>query len=285
MSQVRKLAVRDIEIEVEEAGQGGRAFVLVHGFTGSRDDFREQMAPLSELGRTLALDQRGHGGSTNSGKADVYTVANLVEDLRGAFDALGLARADLLGHSLGGIVALHFTLAHPERVASLVLMDTSPKPLKSRFSESARAGIAAFAREHGMSALAKRMREMAATNAAVPASAKRCEERMGPDVFWERIQRKHEAMDPVAWDALSSQFGQLAPVVDRLGEIRCPTTVLVGAEDAAFLEPSDVMEQHISGVRRVTIPDAAHSPQLENSAAWLQAIRAHLAWARSASAD
>jgi pimeloyl-ACP methyl ester carboxylesterase len=281
MSRIRKLAVRDIEIEVEEAGESERAFVLVHGFTGSRDDFREQLSPLAELGRTIALDQRGHGGSTNSGKAEVYTIANLVEDLRGAFDALGLERADLLGHSMGGGVALHFTLSHPERVASLVLMDTSPKPLRFRFSESARAGIAAFAREHGMAALAKRMREMAATNDAVPPSAKRCEERMGSDVFWERIRRKLEAMDPVAWDALSRHLGEVPSVVARLGEIRVPTTVVVGAEDTAFLEPSDVMEQSIPGVRRVTIPDAAHSPQLENSAAWLAAIRAHLAWARS----
>ena len=281
MSRVRKLAVRDIEIEVEEAGQGARAFVLVHGFTGSRDDFREQIAPLAELGRTIALDQRGHGGSTNSGKAELYTVANLVEDLRGAFDALGLARADLLGHSLGGVVALHFTLAYPERVASLVLMDTSPKPLKFRFKESVRASIAAFAREQGMGAFAKRMREMAAENRAVPPSAKRTEERMGSDVFWERIQRKHEAMDPIAWDALSQEFGKLASVVERLGEIRCPTTVIVGAEDAPFLEPSDELERGISGVRRVTIPDAAHSPQLENAPAWLEVVRAHLVRARS----
>ncbi|MFI5316455.1 MAG: alpha/beta fold hydrolase [Myxococcota bacterium] len=282
MSRVRKLAIRDIEMEVEEAGAGPRALVLVHGFTGSRDDFREQMAPLAALGRTIALDQRGHGGSTNSGVSEVYSVPNLVEDLRAAFDALGLARADLLGHSLGGVVALHFALAHPERVASLVLMDTSPMPLKFRSSESVRAGIAAFARERGMGALAKRMREMAAANPAVPPAAKRSEERMGSDAFWERIQRKHEAMDPVAWDALSSELGRLASVVDRLGEIRCPTTVVVGAEDAAFLEPADEMERRIAGVRRVTIPDAAHSPQLENSAEWFEAIRTHLARARAA---
>ena len=281
MSRVRKLAIRDIEMEIEEAGEGARAFVLVHGFTGSRDDFREQMAPLGALGRTIAVDQRGHGGTTNSGKAELYAVANLVEDLCAAFEALGLERADLLGHSLGGVVALHFTLAHPERVASLVLMDTSPRPIRGRSSETARAAIAAFAREHGMAALAQRMRQMAAANPAVAPAAKRAEERMGSDAFWERIQRKHEAMDPVAWDALSAQLGQLAAVVDRLGEIDCPTTIVVGAEDTPFLEPSDEMERRVRGARRVTIPDAAHSPQLENPAAWLEAIRGHLTWARA----
>src|SRR5262245_29852298 len=281
MSRITRIAVRDIEMEVEEAGQGGRGFVLVHGFTGSRDDFREQMAPLAEHGRTLALDQRGHGGTTNSGKHEPYTLAGLAADLLGAFDALGLERADLLGHSLGGAVVLRFALAHPERVASLVLMDTSPRPIKMRFSESARAAIAAFAREHGMKALAARTRAMMATSDAVPPSARRLEQSMGADVFWQRIERKHEQMDPVAWDALSAEMGKVESVVERLGEIRCPTTVLVGAEDLPFLKPSDEMEQGIPGARRVTIPDAAHSPQLENPAAWLAAIRAHLDRARA----
>jgi pimeloyl-ACP methyl ester carboxylesterase len=283
MANVSKIAIRDIEMEIEEAGAGERAFVLVHGFTGSRDDFREQIEPLSALGRTIAVDQRGHGGSTNSGKHELYTVPNLVADLNAAFGELGLARADLLGHSLGGVVALHFTLAHPERVASLVLMDTSAQPIRMRFSEATRASIAAFARQNGMGALAKRTRELAAGNpSAFPPSALRVQERMGADAFWDRIQRKHEAMDPVAWDALSAQMGQLESALERLGEIRCPTTVLVGAEDAPFLGPSDEMEKRIAGARKVVIPDAAHSPQLENMSAWQEAIRAHLAWARAA---
>ncbi len=267
-------------MEFEDAGAGERAFVLVHGFTGSRDDFREHVPELARLGRTIALDQRGHGGSSNSGRDEDYTLDGLVADLAAAFDALGLERADLLGHSLGGMVALRFALAHPARVASLVLMDTSPNPLRMPLPEKARAGIAALARERGMGALFDSMRELAARNPALPPSAKRTQERMGTDVFWERIRRKIEAMDPVAWDALSRALGEQASVADRLGEIRCPTLVMVGAEDLPFLVPSDLMERGIPGARRVTIPDAAHSPQLENPPAWSESIRAHLARSR-----
>jgi pimeloyl-ACP methyl ester carboxylesterase len=124
------------------------------------------------------------------------------------------------------------------------------------------------------------MRALAARNTEAPPSAKRLEERMGPDVFWERIRRKLEAMDPVAWDALSRALGEQVSVVDRLGEIRCPTLVLVGAEDLAFLKPSDELERGIPGATRVTIPDAAHSPQLENAPAWSAALHAHLARVR-----
>jgi pimeloyl-ACP methyl ester carboxylesterase len=280
MSAIRKVAVRGMEMELEDAGSGERPFVLVHGFTGSRDDFREHVPELARAGRTIALDQRGHGGSTNTGREADYTLDGLVADLAAAFDALELARVDLLGHSLGGMVALRFALAHPERVASLVLMDTSPSAVRMRFSEKARAGIAALAREQGMGALAVAMREMASRNPDAPPSVKRTEERMGSDVFWERIRRKLEAMDPVAWDALSRSLGEQVSVADRLGEITCPTLVIVGAEDVPFLKPSDEMERGIVGATRVTIPDAAHSPQLENPEAWSAAIHAHLARAR-----
>ncbi len=269
-----------MELELEDAGSGERPFVLVHGFTGSRDDFREHVPELARIGRTIALDQRGHGGSTNSGRYEDYTLDGLVADLATAFDALDLTRVDLLGHSLGGMVALRFALAHPERVASLVLMDTSPSAVRMRFSEKARAAIAALPREQGMAAFALAMREMASRNPDAPPSAKRTEARMGSDVFWERSRRKLEAMDPVAWDALSRLLAEQVSVADRLGEIDCPTLVIVGAEDLAFLKPSDELERGIARATRVTIPDAAHRPQLENPEAWSAAVHAHLARAR-----
>jgi len=275
---LRKIALRGIEMELDDAGSGERTFVLVHGYTGSRDDFREHLPELAKLGRTIALDQRGHGGTTNSGRSEDYTLEGLVADLAAAFDALGLARADLLGHSLGGMVALRFTLAHPERVASLVLMDTSARPMPLPIPEALRGAIAKLVREQGVAALLPAMRKRPVAD--VPPSMQRNIEQMGPDVFWGRVQRKLEAMDPVAWDALLSVLGGHVAAAERLGEIRCPTLVLVGAEDTPFLAPADELERGIRGARRVTIPDAAHSPQLENPGAWAAAIRAHLARVR-----
>ncbi len=69
----------------------------------------------------------------------------------------------------------------------------------------------------------------------------------------------------------------------RLGEIRCPTTVLVGSEDAPFRHPSDALARGIPGARQVVIANAAHCPQLENTEAWLAAVegRARVALGRS----
>jgi pimeloyl-ACP methyl ester carboxylesterase len=84
-----------------------------------------------------------------------------------------------------------------------------------------------------------------------------------------------------AQDLLLRELGEHAPVADRLGEIRCPTLVMVGAEDVPFLKAASEMTAGIRGARQVVIPDAAHQPQLENPDAWLDAIRDHLTLVRT----
>jgi pimeloyl-ACP methyl ester carboxylesterase len=275
-SRVHRVSARGIEIEVEEAGTGARPFVLVHGYTGSRDDWLEQIPRLSDLGRTLAIDQRGHGGSTNSGDPDDYRLDELASDLDTALTALDVSACDLLGHSMGGMVALRFALAHPERVLSLVLMDTVARPF--RFIPPALLEPAvALTRSQGMAALAKVLR--AGRGMPRPAAAVSAEEAMGSERWWSRIEAKLLNMDPAAYEGLGGAHHD--GVVDRLGEIACPTLVMVGEQDVVFLGLADELEAGIADARRVTIPDAAHSPQLENPEAWLAAIREHLARARA----
>lgn len=280
-NQGARVRVGEIEIEYEEHGKGGRPFVLVHGFTGSRDDWKEVLPQLAKHGRTLALDQRGHGGSSNPGDPAGYTLDQLARDLAGFLDAVGVPRCDLLGHSMGGAVALRFVLEHPERVASLVLMDTAASPIATGarrfFEEGAR-----IAREQGMGALYDVSRKAAERDPNRPPSVERCIERMTPELHWARIEAKLLAMDPVAFGALGAELSGSAGVADRLGEIRCPTTVLVGSEDTAFRHPSDALARGIPGARQVVIANAAHCPQLENTEAWLAAVEAHLTRARSA---
>jgi 2-succinyl-6-hydroxy-2,4-cyclohexadiene-1-carboxylate synthase len=282
MQEIGRVELDDIEIEWERTGSGDRPFVLVHGFTGSRDDWADVFPALAELGTTLALDQRGHGGSTNPGTPEAYSLERLVLDLTRFLDAMGIARCDLLGHSMGGMVALRFTLAHPERVDSLVLMDTMPGPISDDASLQLLEVGGKIAREQGMETLFTALRAQMSQDPERPAASRRAEERMGPARYWERIRAKIEAMDPEAFITLGRQLTDHQSVEDRLGEIRCPTTVLVGSEDTEFLAPARRFEAGIPGARRVEISDAAHSPQIENTELWLAAIRDHLAHAREA---
>lgn len=281
MSAIHRVVVaKDLEIECQEEGSGPDAFVLVHGFTGSRDDWREHMAPLAAHGRTLALDQRGHGGSSNSGDPAGYTLEGLGSDLAAALTALDADPCDLLGHSMGGMVALRYALAHPERLRSLILMDTAAGVLD--VPEEARTmmeAVAQVARSEGMAKVAELMRsarEGSAFAARVAAA----------DAFdnpFERAQAKLLQMDPEAFATLVQALFEEPPVVDRLSEIRCPTTVIVGEADLPFREAARVLADGIPAAELRVIPQAAHEPQLENPKVWLDAIEGHLRRVRRSS--
>jgi len=281
MQEIGRADLGDVEVEWERTGSGDRPFVLVHGFTGSRDDWADVLPALEELGPTVTLDQRGHGGSTNPGTPEAYSLEQLVLDLARFLDAMGIECCDLLGHSMGGMVCLRLALAHPERVASLVLMDTAPGPIGGASRKLLEVG-AKIAREQGMAKLFTARRAQMSQDPERPAASRCAEQRMGPARYWERIRAKIEAMDPEAFATLGNQLIDHESVEDRLGEIRCPTTVLVGSEDTEFLAPSRRLEAGIRGARRIEIPGADHSPQIENTELWLAAIRDHLARARGA---
>lgn len=269
------VTVNRVRLAYSDIGEGNRPLVLVHGFTGSRDDFHEQLAALGRIGRTILLDQRGHGESSNTGDPDTYTFSQLVADLAAFLDALGIERCDLLGHSMGGMVALRFVLAHPERVASLLLMDTSARA-PDGFPRAPVAAAGTIAREEGMANLAALLRARAADDPRRPAAAKRLEAEMGAERFWERHHRRLTAMDPEAFAALGVMLVDQTPVTERLDEIACPTLVIVGEQDAPFRKPAEEFVERIANSTCCVIPDAAHSPQLENPALWFDAVRGHL---------
>jgi len=274
-ARLRRVALGDVTLAYEEHGTGERPLVLVHGFTGSRDDFADVTGALADLGRLVLVDQRGHGDSSNPGTG--YTFAQLVADLLGVFDAAAIARADLLGHSLGGMVALRFALAHPERVASLILMDTGARPIPLLGEAFARA--VASVRKHGMSRLL-----LASGTTPLAGEELQMARLEGEERYRARARAKLAALDPAAFVTLAPYLAGHAPVSERLGEIRCPVTVIVGAEDVPFLALADELVAGIPGATLVRIAGAGHSPQKSGRDAWLAAVRGHVARARASTA-
>jgi pimeloyl-ACP methyl ester carboxylesterase len=193
--------VNGIEIAYEDQGEGEQPLVLVHGFTGFRHDFASQLEGLAQHGRVLAPDLRGHGESGRSDDPSSYSFEQLTGDLLGLLDALGIERCNLLGHSMGGMLALRASLRAPERIASLVLMDTAPGPLG--FVDPALLALAArVGREAGMTALAQILRARAGDDPGRGAPDRRVEEEWGPERFWAWRSARVAAMDPAAYEAL-----------------------------------------------------------------------------------
>lgn len=103
--------------------QGDPSVVLLHGLGGDSSTW-DQIGPALATDRfVVAYDARGHGGSDH---VDAYSFELMRDDLLGLLDALDLAAPDLVGHSMGGVVAYLFAQAHPQRLRRLVLEETPP---------------------------------------------------------------------------------------------------------------------------------------------------------------
>ena len=113
-----------VEIAYLDEGEG-EPIVLVHGFASTKEVNWVQptwMSTLTRAGRrAIALDNRGHGGSTKLYDPAAYHSAVMAEDVRALLDHLGLPRADVMGYSMGARICAFLALKHPQRVRSLVL--------------------------------------------------------------------------------------------------------------------------------------------------------------------
>lgn len=103
----------------------GVPFVILHGFLGMSDNWKTLGIRYSEEGYQVhLLDQRNHGRSFHS---DAFSYSLMVEDLKNYCDEHQLEEIVLLGHSMGGKVAMQFATEYPERVSKLIIADIGPK--------------------------------------------------------------------------------------------------------------------------------------------------------------
>ena len=274
----RIIAVNGVELAVVDRGDpatGALPLVLLHGFTGGKVDFADVIDDLARDRRVVAWDHRGHADSTNTGDPATYTFDQLADDAAGVVEALGLDQFHLLGHSMGGIVAQRFALAHGSQIRSLVLMDTAGAAmpaLPASFVES----TVAQGRSEGMGTVAAKMRRFAA-DMPVPPEAK--------ERILDRLEEKLTKMDVEAFDSLGRALGEFPSMLERLGaELSVPVTILVGEHDTGLLPAAEALHAAVAGSELVVIAGAAHSPQDEQPTAWLEAVRAHLARAEATKA-
>ncbi|MFE4079227.1 alpha/beta fold hydrolase [Paenarthrobacter sp. YIM B13468] len=106
----------------------GPPVLLLEGYTGQLIGWREEFcALLTSRGlRVLRMDNRDIGLSRHEQQGTSYTLADMADDVREVIDAAGIGRATIVGQSMGGLIAQHLALNHPEVVAALVLFYTTP---------------------------------------------------------------------------------------------------------------------------------------------------------------
>ncbi|WP_432994454.1 alpha/beta fold hydrolase [Dactylosporangium sp. CA-233914] len=253
-----------VEPAFEQHGRGGPPLVLLHGLANSRAVWREVLPALAADRVVLAYDHRGHGDSPHLGRADAYTLDALGADLAGLLQARGMTRVDLAGHSLGGTVALRFTLRRPELVRSLILVEPvtrAPGDLPRAVADRllARAGTEGMA---GIAALLDRIADFAPR----PRSPARR----------RRLRDSVARMDPAAFAGLTAALESLPAMDDALRALDVATSVICGDDPAARSRAGHLERTMPRTVVRI-VPGAGHAPHEDDPAGWLAAVHAHFA--------
>ena len=213
-----------VRISYEIAGSGP-ALLLTHGFTGSSALYAKNVAALARANTVITWDIRGHGESDCPADPAAYSVPLSVADMAALLDRAGAGRAVIAGHSLGGFLSLEFHLAHPARVAGLILIDTGP-------------GYRSDAPRAGWNERAERF--------ARDFEAKGGERALGLARAARGILAQHDGR-----------------VLESLPAIEVPTLIVVGESDTPFLAGSRYMSEKIPGAKLEVIANAGHSPNAD----------------------
>jgi pimeloyl-ACP methyl ester carboxylesterase len=251
-----------VRLHVREWGSQQSLCVLLHGSGDGAYIWAESAESFAGSHRLLAPDLRGHGDSEWD-RAGAYSIGSHVADVQHVLDELGAARFALVGHSLGGLLALHLAAAEAHRIDGLVLVDSGP-------------GLSCVARQYAREQFMRqfRMYDSVAQYAswlsenrpmASAASLERIAECALRRLPGGGFQLKS---DPATADT-RGEFIDDAKLDSLLDRIACPTLVLRGRASAMF---STVNAQRT--VRRLrqgrlyTISNAGHGVMTDNPAAF-----------------
>jgi esterase len=250
-----------MDLWYRDLGGQGEPIVILHGLFGSSQNWAGIGRKLSSAGHVFAPDLRNHGESPH---APTHSLADCVKDLADWADARDLERLRLIGHSMGGLVAMGFALRHPDRTSGVASIDIAPRPYPPEHAGELSAlttDIRACRSRADVEAVLlprvpdARTRQFLMTNAA----------RDGDGFRWRlnvaALERSTVAAD---WaDAAGRYEGE---------------ALLVACGKSSFVTPQDreVMHRFFPGARTETLVAADHWPQVTAPRELEEALRRFL---------
>ena len=266
MAKSRYLDLRGVRWHVRIEG-AGPPLVLLHGFTGSAATWSACTATWARRYCVVAVDFIGHGRSDAPHDVTRYTMDSCVADLEAIADALALEKVRLLGYSMGGRVALHWALKHPERLAALMLESCSPGIADPKERAARRASDDRLAEQLDRGDLAafvdwwERL-PLFATEQNMPAQAraKLRAERMG--------NRPHGLANALRGLGAGAQ----SPLWERLPELALPALVLAGELDTKYVAITQATAAALPDAEWVVIEGAGHAIHRERPDVFAQCV-------------
>jgi pimeloyl-ACP methyl ester carboxylesterase len=258
----------ELAVEIDGSGPG---LLLVHGHGGAKEDFADHVERLSQRNTVVTFDHRGHGASDHPTEAAAYSLARMRADTWAVADAVGFDRFRVLGHSMGGMVVRRMPLEQPERIEALVLMDTSAGQIPALVPE-----LIEMAAYVGLTDGKDTLKALLDTAGALDTEPyqRMLVDRPG---YREFQDRKWADTSVVMWATIACEIAHQPDDLPALRELTCPTLVIVGELDVAFVAGSYAMADAIPGAHLDVIAAAGHSPQFEAPGEWIAALEGFLA--------
>lgn len=236
----RTIMIEGYKVYYESTGDG-LPVVFIHGACEDHSIWNQQVKHFSRLCKTVVLDLPGHGKSDPLREASIDSYSRLLSSF---LEAVGIEKAVIVGHSMGGAIALKFCLKQPAKVLALILVDTGAKlGVHPVFMEAIRKdhvrALKQFVSKYGVSKSTSEQTLKTILNLMCNTSG-------------QTAIADFEACD--SFD-----------VRDQISDIRVPTLIIVGEDDSMTpLKWSEFMKEKIKGSKIRIIPESSHFPMIEN---------------------
>ena len=247
-----------VRLYYEEAGSG-YPIVFVHEFAGDYRSYETQLRFFSRRYRCIAFNARGYPPSDVPEDWRRYSQERARDDIRDVLDGLGLAKAHIVGISMGGFAVLHFGFAYPNRASALVVAGCGygAQPDKRQQFQEETARTAAQISQKGMAEVAK-------TYGAGPTRVQYLNK--DPRGYAEFLEQLAEHSTQGAANTMRGVQGRrpsLWELTDQMTRIEVPTLIATGDEDDPCLEPGILMKRAIATAALVVFPNTGHALNIE----------------------
>ncbi len=248
-----------IRLYYEETGSG-TPVIFVHDYAGDYRSWEAQMRHFGQRYRAITFNARGYPPSDVPAEVSAYSQHRAADDIGAVLDHLGIARAHVVGLSMGGFATLHFGFRHPAKAHSLVVAGCgygAEPGQRERFRAEAET-IADFIQSNGMQVFAARY-ALGPTRVQFENKDPR-----GFDEF-RRMLAEHSAHG-----ARNTQLGvqrerpSLYDLIESMKALTIPTLVLTGDEDWPCLAPGIMLKQTIPAAALSVMPNCGHAINLED---------------------
>lgn len=245
-----------IELAYEVTGEG-EPLLFLHGLGSRGEDWAMQVPCFAARYRVITADMRGHGASDKP--PGPYSVPMMADDVVGLLDGMGVESAHIVGLSMGGMIAFQMVVDRPQRVRSLVIVNSGPALVPRTSGEWLRV-----------------QQRLLLARLFGPARTGRF---LSKRLFPKPDQEALRAQFIEQW-ALNDRAAYLAAlralvgwsVLDRIGDIRCPVLVISGDRDYTPIDVKQAYTAMIPGAQFAVIEDSGHATPIDQADAFNRCV-------------